>query len=445
MKYLIQKYDLILKTFREMAISDNFYFKPIKPKLYDLELITLNIIAESSGPDSEYQLFRELKFSSLEGLIERSIYNKSRRKLFPFIEKLRKQLANKSIQTNKEKMKGQIDQIWQYAQSISETEDDLPEPPDLTTINKEKVEQAIAQLNKALVCKKDIVKKVKAKLNYINKNFPKNIQKYEQQEAILGERNSYSKTDEDATFMRMKEDHMKNGQLKPSCNTQISTSNQYIVNYTIHPNPTDTTTLSLHLAQHQQSYGAAPKALTADAGYGSEENYTLLEKLEVDAFVKYGKFDKEQSQRYKDKQPFTSDKLFYDEQNDHYICPMGQKMEYIGDSQRRTSTGFEQNHRKYQAKNCNNYPLNGGCHKAKGNRITEINVNLNRLKDKSHQLLYSELGIDQRKKRCYDVEPVFGNFKHNHGFKRFMLSGKEKVTIEWGLITIAHNIRKKAA
>lgn len=95
MNNLIQKYDLILKTFREMAISDNFYFKPIKPKLSDLELITLSIIAESSGLDSEYQLFRELKFSSLEGLIERSVYNKRRRKLFPFIEKLRKQLADK--------------------------------------------------------------------------------------------------------------------------------------------------------------------------------------------------------------------------------------------------------------------------------------------------------------------------------------------------------------
>ncbi|HEX7365944.1 MAG TPA: IS1182 family transposase [Pelobium sp.] len=351
----------------------------------------------------------------------------------------------KSIQTNKEKMKGQIDQIWQYAQSISETEDDLPEPPDLTTINKEKVEQAINQLNEALMGKKDIDKKVKAKLNYINKNFPKNIEKYEQQEAILGERNSYSKTDEDASFMRMKEDHMKNGQLKPGYNTQISTSNQYIVNYTIHPNPTDTTTLSLHLAQHQQSFGAAPKALTADAGYGSEENYTLLEKLEVDAFVKYGKFDKEQSQRYKDKQPFASDKLYYDEQNDSYICPMGQKMEYIGDSKRKTSTGFEQTYRRYQAKNCSNCPLNGVCHKSKGNRVIEINVNLNRLKEKAHLLLNSEQGIAQRKKRCYDVEPVFGNIKHNHGFKRFMLRGKKKVEIEWGLIAIAHNIRKKAA
>ena len=124
---------------------------------------------------------------------------------------------------------------------------------------------------------------------------------------------------------------------------------------------------------------------------------------------------------------------------------MGQKMEYIGDGKRKTSTGFEQTSRRYQAKNCSNCPLNGVCHKAKGNRIIEINVRLNRLKDKAHLLLNSELGIAHRKKRCYDVEPVFGNIKHNHGFKRFMLRGKQKVEIEWGLIAIAHNIRKKAA
>jgi hypothetical protein len=95
MKNLIQKYELILKTFREMAISDNFYFKPLKPKLSDLELITLNIAAESSGIDSEYQLFRELSVSKLNGLIERSVYNRRRRKLFPHMEELRKKLAVK--------------------------------------------------------------------------------------------------------------------------------------------------------------------------------------------------------------------------------------------------------------------------------------------------------------------------------------------------------------
>lgn len=286
----------------------------------------------------------------------------------------------KAIQTNKEKMKNQLEQIWQYAQSVSTAEDTMPEPPDFTTIDSEKVKSTVDALNEMLGEKKGIDKKVKAKLNYATRNFPKNIEKYEAQEAGLGERNSYSKTDQEATFMRMKEDHMKNGQLKPGYNVQISTSNQFIVNYTLHHNPTDTTTLAAHLAQHQESFGAAPKTITADAGYGSEENYTLLEGRDITAFVKYGMFDKEQSENHNSKHPFSADKLFHNPENDSYTCPMGQTMHYIGDGKRKTGTGFEQTYRRYQAKNCHTCPLNGVCHKAKGNRVIEINVNLNRLK-----------------------------------------------------------------
>jgi transposase len=351
----------------------------------------------------------------------------------------------KSIQTNKEKMKKQLTEIWEYAQQIASDEDKMPEPPDFTEIDSEKVKATVDQLNEKLSGKDNVSKKVKDKLKYMTKNYPEKIEKYEQQEAILGERNSFSKTDTDATFMRMKEDHMKNGQLKPGYNVQISTSNQFIVNYTIHSNPTDTATLTTHLAQHEASYGKAPKVVVADAGYGSEENYTLLEQKETIAFVKYGMFDKEQNENYNSKYPFAANKLFYNQNQDCYICPMGQQMSCIGTSKRKTSTGFEQTVKRYQARNCANCPLNGACHKSKGNRIIEINENLNWLKQKAYELLNTEEGIERRKKRCFDVEPTFGNIKQNHGFKRFLLRGMEKVEIEWGLIAIAQNLRKKAA
>lgn len=351
----------------------------------------------------------------------------------------------KSIQTNKEKMKAQLTEIWQYAQQIASDEDKMPEPPDFTTIDSEKVRATVDQLNEKLAGKDNVTKKVKAKLKYITKHYPENIAKYEQQEAILEERNSFSKTDHDATFMRMKEDHMKNGQLKPGYNVQISTSNQFIVNYTIHSNPTDTTTLTAHLTQHKISFGKMPKVLTADAGYGSEENYTLLEQNEVVAFVKYGMFDKEQHENYNSKYPFASNKLFYNQENDCYICPMGQQMNFIGTYTRETATGFKQTVKRYQARNCANCPLNGACHKSKGNRVIEINENLNRLKQRAFVLLNSAEGKERRKKRCFDVEPAFGNIKQNHNFRKFMLRGKEKVQIEWGLLAIAQNLRKKAA
>ncbi|WP_439582534.1 transposase, partial [Dyadobacter bucti] len=92
-----------------------------------------------------------------------------------------------------------------------------------------------------------------------------------------------------------------------------------------------------------------------------------------------------------------------------------------------------------------NCPLNGACHKSQGDRVIQINVNLERQKRQADELLKSEEGVAKRKKRCFDVEPVFGNIKNNHSFRRFMLRGKQKVEIEWGLIAMAQNIRKKAA
>jgi len=351
----------------------------------------------------------------------------------------------KSIHTNKEKMKKALIEIWEYAQSVAKSEDDLPEPPDLTDINKENVQATVDKLNDVLSNNKAVNKKVKTRLRYITKNYPSKIQLYEQQEVILDERNSYSKSDTEATFMRMKEDHMLNGQLKPAYNIQISTSNQYIVNYTLHANPTDTRTLSLHLDQHKKSYNNYPKEITADAGYGSEENYDYLEENQIKGYVKYSLFDKQQKGSNQTKAPFNVDKLFYNKDKDCYICPMGQTMSCLGTFKIKNASGFEQEVKKYQAVNCTNCPLNGACHKSAGNRIIQVNENLNRHKEIAYELLNSEEGILKRKKRCCDVEPVFGNIKQNHNFRRFMLRGKELVSIEWGLLAIAQNLRKKAA
>lgn len=351
-----------------------------------------------------------------------------------------------SIKHHKEKIKQQINELWQYAQGIAAAEMEEPEPPDFdnTPIDSKRVKETIDKIDEVLK-DKEVDPKVKAKLRYAKNNFAANLDKYAQQEQILDGRNSYSKTDTDATFMRMKDDHMKNGQLKAGYNVQISTSGQYIVNYSTHPNPTDTVTLKKHLEQHLKSYGSLPKTLTADAGYGSQENYQYLEEVSVEAFVKYGYFDKEQSTRDQSKRPFTTDKLYYNKDKDQYTCPMGQPMNLTGIIRQKTSTGFEQSIHRYQAKNCSRCPLNGSCHKSKDNRIIEVNHNLNRHKQRASQLLNSEQGTYHRKRRPVDVEPVFGNIKQNHGFRRFMLRGKEKVSIEWGLLCIAQNLRKKAA
>jgi hypothetical protein len=124
---------------------------------------------------------------------------------------------------------------------------------------------------------------------------------------------------------------------------------------------------------------------------------------------------------------------------------MGQAMNNIGTTIKTTSNGYKQTITLYRAKNCNGCPLRGACHKSKDNRTIEVNHNLNRLKQQAEELLLTEQGIQHRKRRCYDVEPVFANIKNNHHFGRFMLRGIEKVTIETGLLALAHNLRKKAA
>ena len=350
----------------------------------------------------------------------------------------------KSIKTSKERIKKQLKELWSYVEKVYAEEQMLPNQPDFEEIDPEKVAQTIDTINQALK-DKEVDKKVRQKLNYARNNWPKNLQKYNEQEAILGKRNSYSKTDPDATFMRMKDDYMQNGQLKPGYNLQASTNNQFITNYTLAQTTADTTILKDHLKDHIESYNQTPETLTADAGYGSEENYTELEEKNITAFVKYNYFHKEQRDKKHQENPFHPDNLFYNAETDTYHCPMGQEMRKIDTYQSKTRNGFTQEIHRYQAQNCHGCPLRGSCHKAKGNRIIERNHNLVRLKEKAKNLLLSEEGIAHRKRRCWDVEAVFGNIKQNMGFKRFMLRGMEKVTTEIGLIAMAHNLRKFSA
>jgi hypothetical protein len=307
------------------------------------------------------------------------------------------------------------------------------------------VEQTVAAINAALK-DKPVKKEVRQKLGYAKKHWPAALEKYEQQEKILaGQRNSYSKTDADATFMRMKEDHMKNGQLKPAYNVQISTNNQYIASYSIHQHTTDTNTLIGHINQHVKHFNQKPNAVTADAGYGSEQNYQWLEDKRITAYVKHNQFDRMQNKTIRNKKPYATDKLSYDQHTDRYLCPAGKPMKNIGTHTTTTKNGFEQTITRYQAKKCEGCPLRSECHQQKGNRIIEVNHNLNRLKQNADKRLKTKRGIQKRKQRCFDTEPVFANIKHNHHFKRFMLRGIEKVNVETGLLALAHNLRKKAA
>lgn len=210
------------------------------------------------------------------------------------------------------------------------------------------------------------------------------LKEYDGRLKQIGPRNSMSKTDPDATFMRMKEDAMNNGQTKPGYNLQIATENQFITDFALFPNPTDTLTLIPFMGSFLHRYHHLPSVAVADSGYGSEENYRFMEEAGVEAYVKYNRFHLEQRPRYAP-DPFHQDSLHYNREEDYYVCPMGQHMERVGTARGKTASGYVTESARYRAKNCNGCPLRCRCYKAKADRrIIEVNHKLNQYKRKAH-------------------------------------------------------------
>ena len=258
----------------------------------------------------------------------------------------------------------------------------------------------------------------------------------------IGERNSMSKTDHDATFMRMKEDAMNNGQTKPGYNLQVSAENQFITDFALFPNPTDTLTLIPFFNSFLDRYGHLPSVAVADSGYGSEENYRFMDEAGMEAYVKYNRFHIEQRPRYKPN-PFHHDNFHYNADEDYYVCPMGQHMRRIGTAHSKTASGYRSENARYRAQNCKGCPLRCLCYKAKGDQRTiEVNHRLNEYKRKARELLTSEEGLKHRGRRCIEPEAVFGQMKFNMAYRRFRHFGKDKVTMDFAFFAIAFNIKK---
>ena len=257
-----------------------------------------------------------------------------------------------------------------------------------------------------------------------------------------GGRNSMSKTDPDATFMRMKEDAMNNGQTKPGYNLQVSAENQFVTDFALFPNPTDTLTLIPFLNSFKNRYGRMPRTVVADSGYGSEENYRFMDEAGIDAYVKYNRFHLEQRPHYKP-DPFRAENFFHNADEDYCVCPMGQHMTRIGTSHSKTAGGYGSESARYRARNCNGCPLRCLCYKARGDRrVIEVNHRLNRYKRKARELLTSEDGVRHRGRRCVEPEAVFGQMKSDMAYRRFRHFGKDKVTMDFAFFAIAFNIKK---
>lgn len=277
----------------------------------------------------------------------------------------------------------------------------------------------------------------------LQKEYLPRLERYEVQEATLAGRNSYAKTDEDATFMRMKEDRLQTGELKAAYNVQMGTENQFVVGYSVHQQASDSACLIPHLESVQQLRGLPPRVV-ADAGYGSEENYAYLEKAGVESFVKYPFFDRERKPSWR-KQVYRVENWPYDAEEDQFTCPQGRHLHYRRTDRVQTANGYVSKRRRYECADCSGCPDKGQCTRSAGNRRVDVSRVLMAYREQARRNLLSEEGQRLRARRGIEVESVFGRLKQNWGFRRFMLRGLEKVKVELGLLCIAHNLAKLAA
>lgn len=353
----------------------------------------------------------------------------------------------KSTQKNHTKLQEKVHELLRQIDQNNQAENEQYGDRDLDElgtqpINAEKIEQKLNELNERLTHdpqNKPLAKAIKT----LEEDYLPRAKKYEAQEELFEGRNSYSKTDTDATFMRMKEDHMKNGQLKPGYNVQIGTEGQFILGYSIHQKPTDTTCLIPHLEQVQTVSNRLPQNIVADSGYGSEENYEYLQDQNLGNYVKYNNFQVEQTRKFK-KDLFRVENLPYDESTDTFTCPVGKSLSYLKTTKRTTENGYTTERRIYQAENCQDCPLKSQCTKSHQNRQIQVSFKLNAFKEMAWINLHTDQGQKLRALRGVEVESVFGRLKNNWSFRRFMLRGLEKVNVEWGLLSIAHNLTKVA-
>jgi len=361
----------------------------------------------------------------------------------------------KKTQHYKERLQEQIQVLLAEIEQVTEQEnqeygdEDLEELGGKGGIDAGKLQKKVTELNQTLK-KQPQNKLLKKVVRQIEKDALPRMQKYEEQERVLAGRNSYSRSDPDASNLRMKEDRAAQKPLsRPAYNVQIGTEEQFIVGYSLHQQAGDTSCFITHMDQVNFPPDKQPKNISGDAGYGSEENYAWLEKKQIGNFLKYNTFHKEQHPPRKpewvEQARFQSANFPYDAAKDEFTCPAQQPLIYLETKPYQTSAGYLSERRYYECAHCSACPLKPKCTKAKGNRRIQVSFELQRFRQQARQNLLSEQGIALRKKRSTEPETVFGDIKHNRGFRRFSLRGLKKVETEWGILSIAHNLRKLAA
>jgi hypothetical protein len=260
------------------------------------------------------------------------------------------------------------------------------------------------------------------------------------QEKFSG-RNSFSKTDPDATFMHMKEDHMRNAQLKPGYNIQLGVEGEYITGVLVSSERSDQLTLIPLLESMTVHLGTSYEDVTADAGYESEENYTYFEDKTTECYIKPQNYERSKTKKYKSNMALREN-MPYDEMLDEYTCQAGRKLRAVYVGKKRSKTGFEREVTYYECESCEGCPHKKKCTRSKGKRTMQVSKKFIEQRKQSLERITSEKGILLRLNRSIQSEGAFGVIKQDYGFRQFLLRGNKKVLTEIFLVAMGYNFNK---
>jgi transposase len=266
-------------------------------------------------------------------------------------------------------------------------------------------------------------------------------EKYAGYQETFNGRNSFSKTDPDATFMHMKEDHMRNSQLKPGYNIQLGVEGEYITGVHVSSDRSDQLALIPLLENMQAHLGKIYEDVTADAGYESEENYTYFEGKTTECFIKPQNYERSKTKKYKSNMALRENML-YDAALDEYTCQAGKKLRAVYVGKRKSKTGFEREVTYYECESCEGCQHKKKCTRSKDKRTMQVSKKFTEQRKQSLERITNEKGILLRINRSIQSEGAFGVIKQDYGFRQFLLRGNKKVLTEILMVAMGYNINK---
>ena len=267
------------------------------------------------------------------------------------------------------------------------------------------------------------------------------LKKYAEHIRLSGEhRNSYSKTDNGATFFRMKTDYMGNDQLLPGYNIQLGLCDEYIAVYDVKQYASDMDCFQALIEKFRNTYHRYPLYPVADAGYGSFNNYLYCEEHGMEKYMKFTMFIKETEDNEYHNNPFRAVNFPINE-NGNPVCPNGKEFHYLYSRPVRGNK-FGRTEEMYQCEDCSGCQLKGQCCKCEGNRVVRINEELTKFHKEVLHNLNSVHGALLRMNRSIQAEGAFGIIKWNRSYKRARRRGLKGVILEISMISCGFNLHK---